>query len=288
MVCQLTSTAHALFLAVFPLDLFPLRPVQHAALFVKTRFVRSIATARLGYQRGPLRDILAQFLAQTRCVVGIDLRVEHNSRECRAMTLAFHPPEETHSARFHNQRVRSFNVEIEPSYMRHVREHCAILDTPAAFQGGSMAWLGVKLYNEFKDGDDVSPLSMEGLALEIMATGSRAWSRTLYGRQSPWMRRAIELLQARFTESLTIGEIAAAVEVHPVHLAREFRKHHQCTIGDFVRGLRVEFACEQIQKSKRPLCEISAMAGFFDQSHFSRTFKALTGMTPGEFCAACH
>jgi AraC family transcriptional regulator len=213
---------------------------------------------------------------------------EHHSRECRAMTLAFHPPEETHSERFHNQTVRSFNVEIEPWYMRRVRQYCSILDTPAAFQGGSMAWLGIRLYSEFKVGDNVSPLAMEGLALEIIATGSRSWTHTASGGQSPWMRKAMELLEARFTESLTIGEIAAAVDVHPVHLAREFRKHHQCTIGDFIRRMRVEFACEQIQKHDRPLSEISAMAGFFDQSHFSRTFKALTGMTPGEFRTACH
>ena len=61
--------------------------------------------------------------------------------------------------------------------------------------------------------------------------------------------------------------------VHPVHLAQTFRKFYRCTIGDYVRSLRIEFACRQLAATKMPLSEIALLAGFADQSHFTRTFR---------------
>ena len=42
-------------------------------------------------------------------------------------------------------------------------------------------------------------------------------------------------------------------------------------------------ACRQISASDVPLSEIAVAAGFFDQSHFGRTFKQLTGMSPAAY-----
>jgi AraC family transcriptional regulator len=210
---------------------------------------------------------------------------DRKTRECDARTVAFHPPEELHAERVHARPVRSFQVEITPACMRRVRQHSDILDRPVEFRGGVMNWLGVKLYREFLRQDSVSPLAIEGLMLEIVAAGTRAQDRKLR-QPASWLVRAKDLLRARFAERLSVSEIAEAVDVHPVHLAREFHKHYGCTIGEYLRKLRVDFACREMRASGRPLAEISISAGFFDQSHFSRTFKALTGMTPGEYRVA--
>jgi AraC family transcriptional regulator len=73
--------------------------------------------------------------------------------------------------------------------------------------------------------------------------------------------------------------------VHPAHLAREFRRRRHCTIGGYVRRLRVEFACRELSSTDAPLAEIALAAGFSHQSHLTRTFKELTGMTPAKFRA---
>jgi AraC family transcriptional regulator len=84
---------------------------------------------------------------------------------------------------------------------------------------------------------------------------------------------------------LSLSQQAACVGVHPVHLAREFRRFYHCTIGDYIRQLRIKFACEKLVQSDLPLSEIALASGFFDQSHFTRTFKQLTGKTPQAYRA---
>ncbi len=84
---------------------------------------------------------------------------------------------------------------------------------------------------------------------------------------------------------LTLAAIASVVGMHPVYLAREFRKHFRCTVGQYQRRLRIESACLEISRSDTPLAEVAAAVGFYDQSHFSRTFKRITGLTPAEYRA---
>src|SRR5262249_4267028 len=92
-----------------------------------------------------------------------------------------------------------------------------------------------------------------------------------------------ELLQDRFAENLTHDAIAAAAGIHPVHLARVFRRHYGCTLGEYVRKLRVDFAARQLIATNERLAGIALAAGFSGQSHFTRAFKRQTGMTPASF-----
>jgi AraC family transcriptional regulator len=208
------------------------------------------------------------------------------TRICKPSAVIFHPPDEVHSDLFHAAGGRCFDIHVGPDWLNHVREYAAILDSPADFYGGSLYWLTTRLYHEFREPDEIAPLAIEGLTLEVIAEAGR--SGKTGNRKSPrWIEKTRERLHAQFSERLTLTEVAASVGVHPVHLAREFRKHYSCTIGDYVRRLRIEFACHEIATTEAPLVEIALAAGFSHQSHFSRTFKRLRGMTPAEFRAVC-
>jgi AraC family transcriptional regulator len=71
--------------------------------------------------------------------------------------------------------------------------------------------------------------------------------------------------------------------VHPVYLATAFRQHYRTTVGDYIRTLRIDFACREMLRSDRPLAEIAMEAGFADQSHFSKAFKRIVGVPPSEY-----
>jgi transcriptional regulator GlxA family with amidase domain len=68
-----------------------------------------------------------------------------------------------------------------------------------------------------------------------------------------------------------------------IHLSREFRKHYQSTIGEFIRKRRIEHACKLLTTSSTALSEIALACGFSDQSHFCAMFKGHTGLTPAKF-----
>jgi AraC family transcriptional regulator len=209
------------------------------------------------------------------------------TRSAQPSTLVFHPAEEPHANHWHGPGGRCLHLEITPPMLARLREHAAILDGPAEFQGGPPAGVAVRLYREFQRDDNVSPLAMEGLALELMAEIARRPTAVTERTPPRWLHQARDLLQARFAGSPSLDEIAAAVGVHPAHLARVFRQQYGCTMGDYLRRLRVEFACREMTAGDSPLIEIALAAGFADQSHFTKTFKSLVGMTPSEFLRHC-
>lgn len=206
-------------------------------------------------------------------------------RECRPAMLFFHPEGESHSDRFLGKRSRIFRLEIGRRWLERARECAVELDRPAALSSRGGVWLASRLYRELYATDAASSLRVEGLLFEIVA---EVVSYDAEGRQAAtprWLERAKELIRASFSESISPGRVAEAVGVHPIHLAREFRRHCGQSIGEFVRHLRVEFACREIRETRKPFLEIAAAAGFADQAHFARTFKRLTGLTPGQYRA---
>jgi len=205
------------------------------------------------------------------------------SRTVSSSALVYHPAGEPHNERWHGTEGRAFHVDISQARALAIREYAPILGDPAEFHSGMAPWLATRLYREYRQQDNVIMLAMEGLVLEILAEVSRHRVPRLERTPPRWLLRARELLDARFAESVSLDEIGSEVGVHPVHFSRVFRRHFECTPGDYVRKLRVDAACRQLTTSDKPLSEIALSAGFADQSHFTKTFRRLTRTTPGEF-----
>src|SRR5205814_1582211 len=148
--------------------------------------------------------------------------------------------------------------------------------------GGELYRLAVRVHHELRAPDAASLLAVEGLALEMLAEVLRARARDA-DRKPRWLDRAWQYLEARFAEPLTLAAVAQEVGVHPFHLARQFRRHFRCTVGERVRQLRVAYACRRLKVCDTPLVQIALAAGFAHQSHFARVFKSHTGMTPASF-----
>jgi len=205
------------------------------------------------------------------------------TRLVRPSALVFHPAGEPHANRWHDGGGRVFHIDISQTRAEAIRAYAPIQNSPAEFQSGVAPWLADRLYREYQRLENASLLAMEGLALEILAETSRNRVPSSERKPPRWLHRARELLHARFTENFSLGEIGSEVGVHRVHVARVFRRHFGCTLGDYLRKLRIESACRQLATSDLPLIEIALSAGFADQSHFTKTFRRLRQMTPGAF-----
>ncbi len=197
-------------------------------------------------------------------------------REYQPLTVQFLPPHEAHSLKISSAEVRAFSVEVAPQWLDRTREYSLLLDHSVHSRGGLLSRLFMNLYREFHQMDDASPLAIEGLALEMLAEVSRSQVKVSDSRPR-WLAQALDLLREQFSERLTVGHIATSVGVHPVYLARGFRRFCRCTIGEHIRQLRIEHACHELCSSDIPLAAIAY------QSHFSRTFKRFMEMTPAQY-----
>jgi AraC family transcriptional regulator len=198
------------------------------------------------------------------------------------LTTAFYPPNELQSESFGRTGSRIFNVEIDSHWLRHFHEYSVIGEQSNDYRGGSVAWLMMKLYHEFRRMDHTSALMIEGLTLEIIAEASRQFAPS-QNRTPRWLEHARDILHEQFADSITLSSLADLVGVHPVYLASSFRKKYQCTIGEYRQRLRIEFACRELTKAHSSLAQIALAAGFANQAHFSKTFKRFTGTTPARY-----
>jgi AraC family transcriptional regulator len=208
---------------------------------------------------------------------------ERTIQQCAPLTLAFHPAGAEHVVDFDSGEARLFNVEVQEQWMKRLRECRIGKDEPVYYRGGPPSWLAFRLYKEYKSMDTLSELMMEGLLLEIMVEASRCSRKELKRKAPGWLFTARDLLHDSFSQNLSLKQIAESVNVHPVHLAVRFRRYFGSTIGDYVRKLRIDFACSRLVETDQSLIEIALAAGFCDQSHFSRTFKQVIGVSPSEY-----
>ena len=219
------------------------------------------------------------------CFVLAGTYVERVGRKERAGTplaLSFYPSGSVH-AESYRAPGRHLLLEMDHDWIEYGREGDLRLDVRADLQDGPPAWLMMKIYREFRRFEPDSPEVIEGLMLELLGATSRTVAGPMEARAPRWLAGVTELLHARFSESVGLRSVASTAGVHAVHLARCFRKFKGCTMGEYVRMLRVEHAARRIAGSDDALVEIALETGFADQSHLSRVFKLHTGMLPSEF-----
>lgn len=206
-------------------------------------------------------------------------------RSCGPSSVIFRPSDEVHSDQFYKLGGRCLNVEIAPQWLERAREYSISLTDSSHFRDGLLTTITTRLYREFCEADNVSEIAIEGLILETIAEFAR------YSAKAPEMLPAMRIEQAReiihdqFCKNLTLAKVAELIGIHPVYLAREFRKSYRCTVGEYIRRLRIQSACRELSNSDAPLTEVALACGFSDQSHFSRVFRRLTAMTPTQYRA---
>jgi AraC family transcriptional regulator len=182
--------------------------------------------------------------------------------------------------------MRCLHVEFGSQWLERHVAISRFFETQSQFQAGRIGWLAQRIHREFRDWDDVSPAAIEGLVLETLAEASRLQRLDSRGKRPRWLVQATELIHARYAEPLSLSDVAGAVGIHPIRLARAFREQHHCSVGEFIRQVRIDTACRAMRSPNASLAEIALAAGFADQAHFSRTFRRIVGMTPGQFRAA--
>jgi AraC family transcriptional regulator len=198
---------------------------------------------------------------------------------CDVGQVILHAAGEVHSDEFFEDG-HCLNLEMRPHFADRLRQFGIGTGTRIGMCSRRYMRLGFTLQSEAIRGDSASELVIEGLAMEVIAQLIRNQVVETTQRKEHWLERVNEMLHERYRESITLQELAADSQVHPVHLARAFRKRYGCSVGDYVRRLRVAGASMEITGSQMSIAEIASRNGFSDQSHLCRVMREYTGRSP--------
>mgnify|MGYP005889825631 CR=1 FL=1 len=102
--------------------------------------------------------------------------------------------------------------------------------------------------------------------------------------KAPPIRKVTEYLLEHYTEKVRLEELAAVALMNKYSLLRLFTKTEGITPYRYLETIRIGKAKELLARGMEP-AEVALMTGFTDQSHFSKFFKEVIGLTPGQYRA---
>ena len=102
--------------------------------------------------------------------------------------------------------------------------------------------------------------------------------RPLRGQQM-WVQQVRAYLEDHYAENVSLEQLASFVNVSPFHLLRVFRDVVGLPPHNYLTQVRIRRARQLLQASLRP-AEVALAVGFTDQSHLTKHFKSLVGVTP--------
>ena len=216
---------------------------------------------------------------------GWDSVMDGRPRESTPGLLLTEPAGQRHGNHFGRSGARVLIVQPDPVARAETLRACGSLLTGINHLPAPLPHtLARRLSAEIRFPDATSPLAIEALALELLASAARIEGRPSgRGRPPLWLRRVIDYLQAHVLDPPDLDTLTGIAGVTPSHLVRAFRRHHGVSLSSYSRRLRLDWAAERLAATDAPITEIALAAGFADQSHFTRLFRRQLGTPPASF-----
>ena len=174
--------------------------------------------------------------------------------------------------------TRIFNIELEESFFKthglDMPEEEEMFSDRSKINSRGL----LRILREHYWQDQHSRIAVEQLCIELITV------TPVTRKDNPdWTRKIIEIINDHGFHAWSLAEFSALLDIHPVTLSKYFSKYFNCTLGDYIRRIKVDKALKLIRSKQQSLTEIAYECGFADQAHFIRTFSHLTGMRPRQY-----
>ena len=211
--------------------------------------------------------------------------IEENKKEiynCSPGDLLFHNWQEPHYNIKPEGFTRGFHIEIEKNWFDHLDFNASDLQGSISISNPDLKFLLYKIFRETKTDDSSTLLSVQTLLLEILSKMIRDnHSQNL--KKPIWVSQIDMILNDQFSDQLSLDYLSKTLDIHPVHLSRYFSKYFNSGLGEYIRKLKIQKSLQMISQKKSDLTTIALDCGFSDQSHFTRCFKEINGITPSQY-----
>jgi AraC family transcriptional regulator len=198
--------------------------------------------------------------------------------ECVAGDLLFHNWQDAHYNIASGRFTRGFHVELEDRWYDSLDIAADLTEGSLRLSNPLIKTLMYNLFREAKLSGSRGQPGVDSLLVRIFSVLGKIREERETTKPA-WVGRVRELLHDDWKE-WSLVSMAREVNIHPVHLSREFPRHFQANLGDYLRMIRVQRAINLLPDAGRSLTDIAFECGFADQSHFIRSFKAQHGVPP--------
>lgn len=205
---------------------------------------------------------------------------EGNKKEvydCTAGTLLYHHWQDSHYNTKPDVFTRGFHIEISEDWFEKFQLLKDKTEGSFNIKNPAVKLLMYRIFNETKSIDSSFEISVDQTLLNIFH--EIAGSKNNKEKNPHWVKQIDEILHEAFKEKFNLSDLAKIVNIHPIHLSRDFPKYFHCTLGEYLRKLKVENSLKILNEFDS-LSEVALECGFSDQSHFIRCFKKNIGITP--------
>lgn len=198
---------------------------------------------------------------------------------CGEGTLIFNPAGTTHRDRFRTDLGRFFTISVGEDVAAQLER---VAPASTAYDAPQIVAAAARAHGEFLRQNALSGDVLEGIGLDL--AGRIAQWRELQDAAPPrWLRAVRDSIHDRCTSKVTMRQLADEARVHPIHLARAFKRYFGCSPGEYLRRCRMDVVRRLLATTETPLADLALDVGFNDQSQLTNAFRQATGVTPGEY-----
>lgn len=211
--------------------------------------------------------------------------LEGNHKEiyhCSAGDLLFHNWDDAHYNTKPSGFTRGFHIEFEQQWLNQWNLNTDNLQGSFAIKNPEIKLIFYKLFKESLHHENASRLAIESMLLASLEN-LKFHDSTFKDSVPTWINPLREFLHEEDTENISLSYLSELFGIHPVHLSRYFPKFFGCSLGEYLRKLKVEKSLSLLPLQNKSLVEIALESGFTDQSHFNRCFKESIGLTPSVY-----
>lgn len=210
---------------------------------------------------------------------GCDIERRNNLLyERKTGDVFFYYAGEKHASVSRKSLSKHTNIEFGKSFLNQYGFSESQIES-AIGKNIDVKFLILKIQQEMLVNDISSHLTIQMLLLDLLNFSNKP----SYKSRPEWVQTLNELLNDKWNEPLSLAELSISTKTYPTTISKHFRKYFSCTLGEYLRKLKIENSIPLIKNSQMSLTEIAFYCGFADQSHFTRTFKQMTGFLPKDF-----
>ena len=212
-------------------------------------------------------------------------RYRGRERIVSARDIQLMQPVEMHLTTGASEPASFFVIWWEPSFVQRVAEEMdqqwPVQLTTCQTADPVFAACLIDIYRavQASDAQLLHPLVFEATTQLIERCSESAVPSSALAKYHPAVTKALALLRERYSDRVSLDDLARAAGLSKFHLARCFRRNCGLAPHAYQKLVRVSEAKRCLEQGQS-IKEAALMSGFADQAHFCRTFKNLVGVSP--------